>query len=214
MKVFITWEGKNSVESIQRQFKDQLSQQQILRTTARALNETSKRVQGFIKTQVRAGYTMNKKYLDRMASVGHYAKGDSSGLYVNINFRTRAIPMIAFKHTGANRQKEQIVSVTITKGKSMTLRHAFIARMRNTRNSGEVTEHEGIYGQGKYVKGKFVHNNAKTETGKPRLTEHVSTSPFTASTTKEMQPNVLKYVSTSLPSRLKYFLEKKIKKMK
>lgn len=210
----ITLEKKDSLKDIQRKFESELSEKQIQATTARALNETGKTVQGFIKKQVRAEYTMSAKYLARMSTITHFASGNQSGLYTSINFRYKTIPMIAFKHTGKRGKKKSTITVQIKKGNSIALKHAFIAAMRNTSKQGEVSEHEGIYAAGRYVGKKFVYDKSRTASGKTRITEMRTASPFTMSLSQSIQPKIDEYVSRTLPSRLEFFLQRKLDKMK
>lgn len=202
--VNITYEGKHTVNEIQKRFREQLPEKEILKTTARALNETAKKVQGFIRKEVRKEYTVNNKYLDRMSSISKYAAGNSNALYAHVNFSYKPVPMIGFKHTGKPGQRKPI-SITVKKGKSATFRHTFIASL----GSG----HIGIFAPGSYNKGEFVYRNAQTSSGKTRITELKSASPFSMMHIKPMQAKIVEYVDKSLPSRLQYFLQKKLDKM-
>lgn len=212
MNFQITVEGRKSIEQIQREFEKNLSEKEILTATARAINDTSKRVQGFIRKEVRTNYTINRKYLERMSTVTRMAKGDHSRLYSEIAFRYKSIPMIGFKHSG-EKGKKRPITVTIKKGNSITLSHVFIATMRNQAKSGEVSEHQGIYGAGRYTGGKFIFDNSRTASGKQRITEYKSASPFTMSTTKPMEPKIKTYVDKYMPDRLRYFLQSKLDKL-
>jgi len=205
MPIHITYEGKQSVQEIQKRFKTQLSEKEILKATAYTLNEVAKKAQAFIKKEVKRDYTMSKKYLDRTSKVTHKAQSEATSLYVDIEFNYRPVPMIAFKHTGKPGIRKPI-RVTIKKGKSTTFKHAFIATM----NSG----HQGIFASGRYINKKFVHDKSTTNSGKTRITELKSASPFTMSTSKAMQPRVMKYAGAMVVSRLKHNLQGKINKMK
>lgn len=206
--ISITYDGRYSVQSIQAQFRNQLSEREILKTTARAINETAKKVQGHIRKEVRKDYTVNNKYLDRMSYVSKMAAGTNSGLYSEVKFSYRPVPMIGFKHTGGTankRGKKKNISVTIKKGQAKTFRHAFLATFK----SG----HKGIFANGYYDGGKFTRDNTQTGTGKGRITELKSTSPFSMMNIAPMRAKINTYVDRSLPSRLQYFLQQKIDRM-
>jgi hypothetical protein len=207
----ITVEGRKSIAQIQKDFESKLGSDEILTSTARALNDTATRVQGFIRKEVRKNYTMNKKYLDRMSQVRKYAKGEQSGLYAEVVFRYKPIPMIAFNHSPKRRNGG--VWVNIKKGKGVRFKRAFIASMRNTSKGGEASEHEGIFAAGRYVGKEFIYDGSRTASGKVRITELKTASTFTMSTGKELQPKIRAYVDKNLPSRLSYFLQKKIDKL-
>ena len=211
----ITLEHKDSLKVIQRKFDAELSVEEIQRTTARALNDIGKNAMGFIKKQVRQEYTMKAKYLARMAQITHYASGNSGALYTSISFNYRPVPLVAFKFTGGKKgKKTSSISVEVRKGQSIAMRHAFIARMKNVSNKGEESEHQGIYAAGRYVGKEFVFDNSKTASGKQRITELRSASPFTASISNVLKPKITTYISHALPAKLEYFLQRKLDKMK
>ena len=201
----ITYDGRQSIADIQSRFRTHLSEKEILKSTAYTLNEVGKKVQAFIKKEVKRDYTMSKKYLDRTSAITHKAKSEASSLYVDIEFNYRTVPMVAFKHTGSPGSKRPI-KVTIKKGTSTTFKHAFIATM----NSG----HKGIFSSGRYINRKFVHDKSKTNSGKTRITELRSASPFTMSTSKAIEPRITKYVGGMMIARLKHNLQRKVNKMK
>jgi hypothetical protein len=209
----ITFEGRQTVEEIQRKFKGQLSESEILKTTARALNETAKKVQGFIRKQVRQQYTISSKYLNRVSYINHYAKGQQTGLYANVVFSYQTLPMIAFAHSGVKNKKDQVITVEIKKGKTETWRHAFIATMYNQKKSGEYANHEGIFAAGRYVGKRFEYDHSRTASKRQRITELKTASPFTLMTNKVIEKEVYAYIDRALPSRLEYFLQKKVDKM-
>jgi hypothetical protein len=208
MSFKITIEGKNSIERVQRSFERELSSKEIVRETAKALNSTAKRVQGFIRKEIKSSYTMNQKYLERMSYVKKFA--NPSELYSEVAFNYRPVPMIAFNHSGG---KKGGVMVNIRKGKAYRIPGAFIVSMRGTKKSGEHYEHEGIFAAGRYIGKKFVFEQKKTPSGKTRITELKSASPFTMGTTKNMQPKINSYVDKNLPHTLNYFLKRKLVKI-
>jgi len=201
--VAITYEGKQSVKDIQRKFKDHLSQKEILKSTAYAINMTAKRVQGHIRQQIRKEYTIKNKYLsdkkNDFAKISKMAAGQQNRLYAHVSFSYKTVPMIAFKHTGTPGSKRP-VTVTIKKGQTKVFKHAFVRVMRSGR--------EGIFAQGKYADKKFSYDkDSKT------ITELKTASPFTMTFNKEIQPKINTYVAKELPGRLQAMLEKKLKKM-
>jgi vacuolar-type H+-ATPase subunit E/Vma4 len=208
----LTFEGRESISQIQRKFEAELNEKQIWHATAQAINDTSNRVQGFIRKQVRNNYTVNSKYLARMSFIRRRAKPEFSRLYSMIDFNYRPVPMIGFKHSGYKGSRQPI-SMEMKRGRAEVFRHAFIATMRNQDKGGEFSEHEGIYAAGRYEGKKFVYANERTPSGKMRITELKSASAYTMAGAKESVPKINIYVDNYLPGRLKYFLQKKLEKL-
>jgi len=209
MQVNITFEGKKSIEAIQKEFQGQLSEKQILKTTAYAINETAKRVVSRSKKEIKQEYTVNNKYLNRIHRIKK-ASGTTSGLYAEIYFSGKPIPMIGFKYKdkskkGGKRLKSGGVIVEIFKGKQQLLKHAFIATMK----SG----HTGIFGNGSYIEGKFVHSKERTASHKSRITEYKSPSPYSMERNKGIKERNFAYIETTLPSRTRALLQNKLNKL-
>jgi len=210
MQIKVTIEGQKSLSGIQREFSDKLSEKQILKATALALNDTSRRVISRSKKEIKQEYTVSNKYLDRMAKVRKPARGTQSGLYAEIHFSYKPVPMIGFKNKDKGtkkgiRLKAGGVVVEILKGKQQLLKHAFISTMR----SG----HQGIYGRGSYVNGKFVFSKERTSTKKSRITEYKTASPFTMGRNKEIESRNTEFVKRTLPSRTKALLQQQVDKL-
>ena len=197
--VQITFEGRQSVSDIQRKFKDQLSEKEILKTTAFAINTTAKRLQGHIRIQVRKQYTVKNERLKNMSFVSKQAAGQPSRLYAHVDFSYRPVPMIDFKHTGTPGSRRP-VTVTIKKGQTKVFRPAFI---KEKKNGGQ-----GIFAQGRYADKKFSYQKDSK-----RITDLKSASPFTMTFSHDMQPKINEYVAKELPGRLGALLERKLLKM-
>lgn len=197
--VQITYEGRQSISDIQKKFKEQLSQKEILKTTAYSINLTAKRVQAHIRPLIRKEYTIKNKSLAKMSFISKYAAGEVHRLYAHVSFSYRPVPLIEFKHTGTKGSKRP-VTVTIKKGQTKVFKHAFI----KVKRSGN----EGIFAQGKYADKKFTYQKDDK-----RITELKSASPFTMSFSKGVQPKINTYVAKELPGRVQALLEKKLKKM-
>jgi len=208
----IEFEKNHSVKDIQDEFRKYLSEKEILRGTARALNDAANRVQGHIRKEIRKEFTINNKYLSRASQVSHKATANTSDLYASVAFSNRPIPMIGFKHSARPKQKNipvkdrRPISVTITKGKTVFLKRAFFASFR----SG----HTGLYEAGSYDRGRFIHEKVKTSTGRTKITEMKAPSPFGMAFSERMQPKITKYVDGYLPGRVKFFLEQQLSKMR
>lgn len=203
--VQITFEGRQSVSDIQKKFKEHMSEKEILKTTARAINEVANKVQGNIRQQIRKEYTVKNKWLMKTSYVSKMAAGDPQRLYAHVSFSYRPIPMIAFKHTGgtsSNIKTKQTkpISVTIKKGQTKEFRHASIKIKKN----GDI----GIFSQGRYVDKKFTFQKDNK-----RITELKTASPFTMAFSKSIQPVINNYVTRELPAKLQLFLDRKLKKM-
>lgn len=207
--VTITYEGKQSVQDIQKKFRDNLSEKEILKTTARAINETAKKVQANIRQNIRKEFTIKNKYLMKPGykSVNSYASGKK--LYSNIKFSYRPMPMTAFSFTGkpTKNGKQRPVSVTVRKGHRIYLRHAVVFERKRKKETDLVTL--GIYAHGRYIGKQFIPDlNSK------KVTELKTASPYTMSFGKSMQPKINEFVTRELPIKLRVFLQQKVDKMK
>lgn len=206
--VQITYEGKQSITDIQKKFKEHLSQKEILKSTAYAINRTADRVQAHIRVQVRKEYTIKNKSLEKMSNVSKMAAGETTRLYAHVSFSYLTIPMILFRYTGTvgeiyNIKTKQLkpITVTIRKGQTKVFRHAFIRQKKN--GSGL-----GIFSYGRYQDKKFVPDLTLK-----KQTELKSASPFTMAFSKGIQPKINDYVAKELPGRLQALLDRKLKKM-
>lgn len=204
--VKITYEGNNSMMKIADEFRNKLSEKEILKTAAFTVNITARRIISQIKRDVKKDYTISNKYLDRSAKLSKPASGSINGLYAKIGYSVGTIPIIGFKTNKITRNKQNDgVIVEIKKGKQQLLKHAFIAKMR----SG----HIGVFAIGSYVSGKFIYKRELTASNKQRITEMKTASPFTMYTSKIMDERIIK-ASEQMPERFRALLEQKVNKLK
>lgn len=188
-----------------------LSEKEILKTTAFALNETLKKTKPQIKKEIRAGYTIGRKYQDGMSEVTKKAKATQSGLYSELSLKNAPFPMVGFTYTDKKPKNWRKgmpggVEVQIKKGKPEILKHAFTATMPNG--------HTGIFQRGSYKSGKFVPGNVKMVTGKRKITELKTASPFGMFNNKDVQARITQTIKSQLPGRVKALLQQKIDKKK
>jgi hypothetical protein len=208
-EIKLTYEGKQSMQKVAAEFKSKLSQDEIDKIAAHALNETGRKAAGRIRKFAKQDYTINNKYLQRAAKL--IKPAGRSSLYAEVGYSTQTVPMIAFTHReigspfGKSNKSNSGVQVEIRKGKSSILKHAFIATM----HSG----HEGIFMHGHYQGSQFVQDNKKTSSGRPRITEIKSASPFIMYSNQEVQSMVNDYVDKTLAERFRVFLQQKVDKL-
>ena len=205
MKISVEIEGRKSIKDIQREFEKHLSPNQIKKSTALAINDTSRRVISRTKSAIKKTYTVNKKYLDRIVTMKP-AKGTTSGLYAEIHYKYTPVPLVGFKFKSPKRTKMKPkaggVRIEVVKGRSKMLNHAFVAQMK----SG----HTGIWGRGDYRNGKFVPSKEKTSSGKQRITELRTASPFTMGKNKDIEQSNITFIKKTLPDRTRAILQKKV----
>jgi hypothetical protein len=199
MKITFTEDKRGEIRRIQQQFRSQLSEAQIKKGTAQAINAVMQRSISKINKGVKKGYNISAKYLSRMAAVSPKAK--QNALYAGIRLRYVPVPIIGFKP----KQAESAISVVIRKGKKVTVRTSFIATM----NSG----HTGIYARGKYKKSGFVYGKDKTSTGKTRITEIQTASPFTMGTSKFVVSEIQSFMGPEVLKRVEGILRSKVDKI-
>lgn len=212
-EIKIEYEGHADMQRIAKEFEGKLSEKEILKTAAFAVNITARRILGMIKKEVKKDYTITNKHLDRAAKLTKPASGNRSGLYATISYSPKTIPMSGFKFSDLNKGGQFFsynipmngVRIEIKKGKQEILRHAFVKSMK----SG----HLGIWGHGSYVSGKFVPKDMLTGGGKPKITEMKTASPFTMYTNPKMDNRIYDYVGTNMPNRFKALLQQKVNKM-
>jgi hypothetical protein len=200
----IEWQGGKTIKDIQKRFEKELSEKVILQATAKALNDTASRVQGYIRKEVKNSYTLSQKYLDRASKTSKKAYSNTSGLYAEVSYSAKTIPLIGFKNN-AQVGKRKPISVMVLKGKTTVFKHAFAATFK----SG----HTGIMQRGRYMNGHFVPERAKTASGRVRITELKAPSPFGMAFSERMKPRITKYVDGYLPGRVQFFLEQQLKRI-
>ena len=211
-KVSVTYEGKIKAEDIQRKFRNQLSEKEILKTTAGALNTTAKRAMNVAKREVKKGYTINKKYYDRMANISRYAKGEHSRLYVMTEYHNKPMPLVAFNYTNKNKRDGYHVPgksyggviIEVKKGNKQWLKYAFVKRLKSS--------HVGIFGLGNYVGRKFVPSTAINKSNKYPVTQLNSLSFHSAFIRKDISGKVQDSVNKNFPTMLQAMLQRKLDK--
>lgn len=210
-KVSVTYEGKKTAEEIQRKFRGQLSEKEILKTTAGALNVSSRRAINNAKRQMTKNYTINKKYFDRIGKLTKPAKGEAGKLYAESSYIYGTIPLAAFKFTDKNkpgynlfRKSNGGVVIEVQKGRQKLLKYAFVKTMK----SG----HTGIFALGYYSGKKFVPALKKTGSGKMKITEIKTVSPFSIVTSARINKVVGDNVAKTMPPMLQAMLQRKLDK--
>lgn len=200
MKIIITQEKRGEIERIQKEFKNLLSENEILRGTAQGLNSALSRTIPKINKQIKDKYNITQKYLSRMAVV--VPKASAARLYGGIKINYSPIPLIAFKpkQTGGN------ITVTIHKGKTVVIHNAFITTM--------ASGHRGVYSRGRYAKERgFIPETTKTTNGKVRITEIKTASPFTMGTSKSVVEEVSAFMGTEIVARVTGILIAKVNRI-
>lgn len=206
--VRVTYEGKKSAEVIQQKFKQHLSQKDILKTTAGALNDVAKRVKSSAKQEIRDKYTVKAKYLKKMTSI-KFARPTHGGLYAELSYNFKSVPLSGFYYKDLNKSgKKKLygkmrrgVEVEIIRGKSQILRHVFVQMMPNG--------HVGVWASGYYKGKRFVPAITKTSSGKRKITEYKTTSPFRMATSPDIAKRLLGLAEQRLPSTLEAMLRAK-----
>jgi|WetSurMetagenome_2_1015567.scaffolds.fasta_scaffold267180_2 hypothetical protein len=213
-RISVKYEGNKSMQKVADEFRGQLSEKEIAKTAAFAVNTTARRVLSMVRKEAKKDYTISNKYLQRMAVLSKPARGNASGLYAEVSYNFGTIPMVGFKYKNLNPKKQKYfafnskmkgVQVEIKKGKTMILRHAFIKSM--------ASGHLGIWAHGYYKGKRFIPDNATTSSGKLKITELKSASPYTMYTSKSMSKKIQKYVDDSLTERFRAMLKIKLDKI-
>lgn len=201
MEIIITQERRGEIERIQRDFKSLLSENEILRGTAQGLNSSLSRTIPKINKQIKSEYNIAQKYLSRMAVVS--PKATATRLYGGIKINYSPIPISGFKP----KQTRGNITVTIHKGKTIVIHNAFVTTM--------ASGHKGVYSRGRYVKGRgFIPEVTKTSTGKIRITELKTASPYTMATGKSVAEDVQTFMEKEITARVTGILKSKINKIK
>jgi hypothetical protein len=218
-RISVKYEGNKSMQKVADEFRGQLSEKEIAKTAAFAVNTTARRVLSMVRKEAKKDYTISNKYLQRMAVLSKPARGNASGLYAEVSYNFGTIPMAGFKYKNLNPKKQKYfafnsklkgVLVEIKRGKTQILRHAFVKSL--------ASGHIGIFDHGKYEDKKFIRQNVLTGTtahggGKPLITELKSASPYTMYTSKSMSKKIQKYVDDSLTERFRAMLKIKLDKI-
>lgn len=187
MEIKFTQEKRGEIERIQREFRDKLSANEILRGTARGINSALTRSIPRINKHIKGEYNIAQKYLSRQVLAS--PKASSVSLWGGLKINQKKIPIIAFKP----KQSGSAISVSIRKGQTKLIRNAFIATM----DSG----HIGTFARGKYNGSEFQPGQFKplrNKTKGHRITELLTVSPFTMSITKEVSSEVQEFMGNEV----------------
>lgn len=200
MDIKITQEKRGEVERIQKEFRSKLSENEILRGTAQGINSALSKSVPRINKQIKAKYNITQKYLSRQAVVS--PKANSNNLYGGIKINENKLPIIAYKpkQTGGS------ISVAIHKGKTVLIRNAFIATM--------ASGHKGVFARGRYQKRTgFVPGREKTASGKIRITELLTASPFTMGISQDVARDVQEFMGNEVSARVHGILTSRVNKI-
>lgn len=200
MEIKITQEKRGEVERIQHEFRNKLSTNEILRGTAQGINSALSRSIPRINKRIKERYNITPKYLSRQAVVSPKANGGS--LYGGIKINENRLPIIAFrpKQTGSS------ITVAIHKGKTVIIRNAFIATM--------ASGHVGVYARGRYKKRTgFVPGREKTASGKIRITQLMTASPFTMGISPNVRTDVAEFMGREVTARVHGILTSRVERI-
>lgn len=200
MKIKITQEKRGEIERIQNEFRKQLSPNEILRGTAQGINSALSRSIPRINKRIKERYNITQKYLSRQAIVS--PKASSNNLYGGIKINEERLPIIAFrpKQTGSS------ITVAIHKGKTVMIRNAFVATM--------ASGHKGVFARGKYQKRTgFVPGREKTASGKIRITQLMTASPFTMGISPDVRTDVSDFMGREVTARVHGILTSRVNRI-
>lgn len=200
MEIKITQEKRGEVERIQNEFRGKLSANEILRGTAQGINSALARSVPRINKQIKEKYSITPKHLSRQAVVS--PKANSNRLYGGIKINENRLPVVAFRA----KQSGSSVSVTIHKGKTEVIRNSFIATM--------ASGHKGVFARGQYQKRTgFVPGREKTASGKTRITQLMTASPFTMGISPDVRTDVADYMGNEVTARVHGILTSRVAKI-
>lgn len=196
MEIKITQEKRGEVERIQNEFRSKLSPNEILRGTAQGVNSALTRSIPRINKRIKERYNISQ----RQAVVS--PKANSGSLYGGIKINESRLPIIAFKP----KQSGSSISVAIHKGKTTMIRHAFVATM--------ASGHKGVFSRGRYQKRVgFVPGREKTASGKVRITELMTASPFTMGISPDVRTDVAEFMGNEVTARVHGILTSRVNKI-
>lgn len=162
-KIDIDIDVKKAIREVRSGFKH-LSQSQVNKATARAINEVISKAHVFAAKTMRAKYRVRGK--DIKKTMRPY-KATQRRLTATIGVVTRPMPLMAF----SPRKTKHGVSVNIA-GKRSIIRSAFIATMKSN--------HKGVFARGRYRDQKFTFRTKRLVKTGPDLPidELVTVSPY------------------------------------
>lgn len=200
MELKITQEKRGEVERIQNEFRKKLSTNEILRGTAQGINSALSRSTPRINRGIKAKYNITQKHLSRRVVVS--PKATSNSLYGGIKIDESRLPLYAFRP----RQSGSSISVAIHKGKTVMVRNAFIATM--------ASGHTGVYARGKYTKRTgFIPGREKTLSGKIRISELLTASPFKMGISPEVAQDVKEHMGNEVTARVHGILTSRVNRI-
>lgn len=200
MKIEIAQEKRGEIERIQAEFRNKLSPGEIMRGTAQGINSVLARSIPRVNKRIKERYNITQKYLSRQAVVS--PKASSNNLYGGIKINEDRLPIIAFrpKQTGSS------ISVAIHKGKTVMIRNAFVATM--------ASGHKGVFARGRYQKRTgFVPGREKTSSGKIRITQLVTASPYTMGISPDVRTDVAEYMGREVTARVHGILTSRVNRI-
>lgn len=197
MQIKITQEKRGEVERIQNEFRGKLSTNEILRGTAQGINSALARSVPRINKRIKEKYSITQKYLSRQAVVS--PKANSNHLYGGIKINENRLPVIAFRA----KQSGSSVSVAIHKGKTEIIRNSFIATM--------ASGHKGVFSRGRYQKRTgFIPCKDKTASGKVRITQLMTASPYTMGISPDVRTDVAEFMGNEVTARVHGILTSRV----
>lgn len=124
--------GKDVTQAI-KTFKT--TAKELPKPVVRALNRTAEHVKVVAAREVAKNYTIKQSDAKKMMSIR--PKASNSNLNVAVHAESRLLTPYHFKYTptsGITSGTSKKTTVTIKKGNKVTLRHAFVAVVKGTRN--------------------------------------------------------------------------------
>jgi len=222
MKIVFTEEKRGEIQRIQRQFKNQLSESQIKRSTAGAIKRALRDgITKGITPEIKENYNIPPKYLKNIARVNPMPNGNK--LWGGIELGYKPIPIIAFKKN--IKQTALGVEVQIQKGKTTLIRHAFIEtvgaidkekkRYQRGKKRGEIKigENTHVFARGKYKKKRFVPSEDRGSKGNSPLSRIQTSSPFTMGLSKKVSSKVMNILGTEVERGLEGQLRSAVDKI-
>ncbi|WP_294591723.1 phage tail protein [uncultured Rikenella sp.] len=217
MKIEFTQEKRGEIERIQHEFRNRLSQNEILRLTSQAINRVLSRSISRITKNIKDEYNITQKYLARTAKVSPWS--NRGKLWGAISINENRLPVIAFKP----KQSKSSISVAFHKGQTKYIRNAFIATVPAGKKGEETSEHTGVFSRGKYIKRKGFYYYTKaerrkggigrTKNDKVRITQRMGPSVFSMSVNKKIAQDVQQFMGNEVTARVRGILTARVAKI-
>ncbi|MDR2001400.1 MAG: hypothetical protein LBQ74_00045 [Prevotella sp.] len=220
IKFGIKYEGKNTFESIARDFKKHLSPEVINKKCAAAINETLTRSVPLANKQIRAKYTLtNKGLIKKVTSIKKAnSKRGPGGLWGSVSIKANPIDMGYFKYkvklksfkykSRPGSYKKQVgANVAIIKGRNVYMKHLAEANFPYVKDK-VIHKHITLASHGWYVKGRgFVSDPAMS------LIKMRGPSPYAMLLNKDVEGKMSQYIHTNFPARLRALLQLEVDKI-